>query len=288
MALLLLAVVSCSNDNEEVILPQDNSAKQSLKANLTNYAKAAAANNQSSNYLDSEEDCFTINYPYSFEDDQGNVTEINNDADLEAYIENIDSNSPFSFMYVFPLNITLVNGTTSTIDSLDALFTAIIECEDGDINDPNGSSECFEFNFPLGVVLDSGQTVEVNSQEELFSIPNAVDFAYPITVTLTNGTVATINDPGAFDGLYNTCYEIDDDIEDNCFEIVYPLNLIQDNGTITTVNNDDEFNDFIESLGAEDFFTLTYPINVVDLETEEQQTVNNDDEFIALLENCFN
>jgi len=285
---LLLTIVSCSNDNEELILPQNTTTKQNLKTSLTTYTKAATSSDQASNYLDSSDDCFTINYPYSFVDDQGNVTEINSEEDLYAFINGLDPNTPYNFMYVFPLNITLEDGTQSTLDSLDALVETLFACEDIDMDSPNGSLECFEFNFPLSVVLESGQTIEINSQEELFSIPDAVDFVYPITVTLDDSTVITINDSDAFDELYNTCFNIDTNDEDICFEIVYPLNLIQDNGTITTVSNDDEFNDFIESLGEDDFFTLTYPIHVVDLETDTEQTINNDDEFIALLDNCFN
>jgi hypothetical protein len=114
-----------------------------------------------------------------------------------------------------------------------------------------------------------------------------VGFVYPISVTLTDGTQATVNSPQEFDTLYNDCYDIDDcdDCEEQCFEIVFPFSLVSGNGTVETFNGYDGLMEFLSQLTEQDSFMISYPITV-EFEDGSQQTANSDEELDALYESC--
>ncbi|MFY0629677.1 MAG: hypothetical protein JXR05_04795 [Flavobacteriaceae bacterium] len=277
IVLFISIATSCSNDNNDTIEEVQN-VSATLKANLTDYARSAAALNQSDHIFNANNgDCFTINYPYLVTNGQ-TVTEINNDDELYDYLSNLTT-SYFSF--VFPLNVTLANGSQHVINNEIELDSLIYDCYN-----PIGSNLCFSFNYPLCVVDTSGDIFFVNCDCELFSLQNIVDFVYPFTVTTSNGIV-TINSSADFDAVYNECFGIDNctDCVEVCFEIVYPLTLIQDNGTIVTINSDIQFDNYLQSLGSDSFFTVSYPMTVR-FEDGTEQVINNDNEFNTLLDSC--
>ncbi len=291
---LVCCMFSCSNDNTDVI-PDDQSAEANiaLKTSLTTYARTAVSTNQAEtvfeNNNDSNGDCFTINFPYTLTDGQ-TQTVINNQNELDAYMQNLGGNNnpgggnvPPMIDFVFPITVTLADGSTAVVAD-EMGFIAIIEDCIGDVVVGN---DCFTFNFPLSVTTIDGNTVVVNDELELYSVPDAIGFAYPISVTTAAGVVTTINSDADFDALYNDCYDIDpcDDCGTNCFEIVFPLTLVDDSGAVTTVNDEGEFFTYLDGLANDTFFTITYPMTI-EYEDGTQATINSDDEFIAALDAC--
>ena len=249
-------VISCAV-NENADIGNDPNTAAILKTNLTNFARKAVASNQADNLFNNTpsnndiDDCFTLSYPFFITDGQ-TQTVINSEAEFINYVSN--SNSPFNF--IFPICVTLTDGTELIVYSEAELVDLIFSCLDlTDI--------CFSFNFPLSLLDVNGNEVVVNTNMELFTSPDIVDFVYPFTVTTSNGEV-TINNSSDFDSLFNECFGIDDcpDCPDICFEIIYPLTLLEDNGTIITINSDTEFNDYLQNLANDTYFTITYPLNV--------------------------
>ncbi|MEM6684616.1 MAG: hypothetical protein AAF617_02380 [Bacteroidota bacterium] len=303
---LVLCTFSCSNDNTDVIPedPQSNTeAKVTIKSNMTDYARSAAStgqaeaifenNNDNNNIL---EDCFTLNFPFSVSN--GNeVVSITNQQDSDTY-------EALGYYLVFPVDVTLSDGTVQTINNELEIITLLEACfQDasgtGNVGNPPGGgnsgddpflNDCFEFNFPLSVATIDGSTVVVNDEYELFTVQDAVGFVYPITVTAqtaTGAAVVTINSDEDFDALYNDCFDIEPctDCVVNCFEIVFPLTLVDDSGNVTTVNNDTEFITFLDGLANDAFFTITFPMTI-EYTDGTQATINSEDELIAAFDAC--
>ncbi|MFK7748148.1 MAG: hypothetical protein AB8B65_07150 [Kordia sp.] len=284
--ILALAVFtfSCSNDNTDVI-PEDESAttNAALKTSLTTYARTATAtnptevifqnNNENSDALDN---CFTLNFPYTVTN--GNVTAtVNSEAEAQNFFN-------AGYTVAFPVTVVLADGNLVTVANELELIGLLEDCIGEEII--SIGNDCFEFNFPLSVVTADGATVIVNDNLELFSVEDTVGFVYPITVTVGNAIV-TVNNDDEFDALYNDCYDIEpcDDCGTNCFEIVFPLTLIDDAGNVTTVNDDDEFVTYLDGLGNDTFFTITYPMTI-EYEDETQVTINSDEELEAAFDAC--
>ena len=261
-----------------------------LKTNLTAYARNAISTNQAEDVFDNNEDsngdCFTIDFPYTLTDGQ-TQTVINNQDELDAYMQNVGNpsgggNEPPIIDFVFPVTVTLADGSTAVVNDQMGFIALIEDC----IGDVVVGDDCFTFNFPLTVETIDGNTVVVNDELELYSVPDAVGFVFPISVTTASGVV-TINDDAGFDALYNDCYDIDpcDDCGTNCFEIVFPITLIDDSGNVTTVNDDDEFFTYLDGLGNDTFFAITYPMNI-EYADGTQATINSDDELDAAFDAC--
>ncbi|WP_298423931.1 hypothetical protein [uncultured Kordia sp.] len=290
---LILAITiftfSCSNDNTDVI-PEEQATETNaaLKTGLTAYARNAVSSDHADDVFDNGNedpsgDCFTINFPYSFEGN-GVTVVINNQAELDAYMQSQNTPAGMQGTLVFPVTITLEDGSEVVINDEMEFIAVIEDCIGDDIVVGN---DCFEFIFPLDVLTDDGNTVTVTSNLELFSIPNGVGFSYPITVATSTGVIVTINDDAGFDAIYNECYDIEpcDDCGSNCFEIVYPITLVDDSGNVVTVNDDEEFFTYIDGLGAAVSFVPTYPMNI-EYEDGTQATINSDDELTAALDAC--
>ncbi len=279
--LFLLAIIisfaSCSKDNESIIEPTTVSEK--LVAQLNNYSSRAVSTNQQADFLDGSNACFTLNYPYTVTNGE-TETVINNESDLGEFFDNQGDNDFFE--YVFPLSVTLPDGSIQTFSSYDEFSLLLATCE------YSNGDECFAFNYPITVFDVNGDEVVVNSDQELYS-NFYIGFSFPITVTLNEGTTQTINNEQEFDDIYNICYDIEDCDDcvgyENCFEVVFPFNFIAEDGTITTVNNDDELYAYIDSLDADAVITLSYPISL-EYNDGTVVVVNSDDEFVTELESC--
>ncbi|MEM6719525.1 MAG: hypothetical protein AAF611_09435 [Bacteroidota bacterium] len=299
--ILALAVFtfSCSNDNTDVI-PEDpqnnNEVNAAIKTNFSRYANNAIATNQAQSIFENNEEnsdavgnysqaqCFTINFPITLTD--GNQEVVAN-SQQEA-----DSFGDLGYFLAFPVTVTVMDGTamgtTVTIANEFEFVELLEDCFGEEII--SFGDDCFTFNFPLSVVTDNGNTVVVNDELELFTVPNAVGFSYPISVTTqtaTGAVVVTINSDAEFDDLYNDCFGIDpcEDCGVNCFEIVYPITLVQEDGTVVTVNDDEEFITFLSGLDNDDYFVPTYPMNI-QYEDGTQATINSDAELEAAFDAC--
>ena len=183
---------------------------------------------------------------------------------------------------------------------------------------------CIEIAYPIDILYADGSSTSVSSDEELFTTletwydaneDTAGDdefptLNYPVTVTLEDGTVETVNDDDTMEDLFEDCFEDedwddddddddddewDDDeweecYEEDCFTINYPITVILPDGSSNTVDNDDAFetllDDFYEANeDIEEDPTLVYPVSVT-MEDGTSQTINNDDELDALFDAC--
>ncbi len=276
----LLLLASCSNEKESPLTPDPSAgAYKALIAELTNSARTAISTNQEDDYLDSGE-CFEINYPYSVTDGQNTIT-LNSQQEELDYIDSLSDDAQISIVY--PLSVTLSDGSVQTINSEEEFYYLLASCEMGE-DGPGG--DCFTVNFPITAYNAQGNTVTVNSEQELYSL-DLVGFVYPISVTLADGSTVTINSSEDFDSIYNDCYGIDDceNCVATCFDIVFPFAVVTQSGTVSSFNDYDELMGFLSQLSEDDSFVIQYPITV-EFEDGTQQSVGSDSELEVLYDSC--
>jgi hypothetical protein len=284
----LLLLNACSNEKVEETTPEaevEESVSEELMSNLLNSARTATSTNQESSYVE-EGECFVVNYPYSLSDGQTSTT-LNNDDELDVYLQNITYES--SIYIQVPFSVSFADGSQQTINTYEEFEVILEDCyEDYDDYDDydDYEDECFELNYPLTALDSNSNEVIVYSEQDLYNFEFA-GFLYPISVTLTDGSQVSVTSPQEFDSLYNDCYDIDDcdDCEEQCFEIVFPFSFVLGDGSIVDVNDYDELWDFVSQLTEEDTCVISYPLTV-QFEDGTQQTANSDEELDAFYESC--
>ena len=121
------------------------------------------------------------------------------------------------FEIQYPIDIVFPDGTTTTVNSDDELYTLI--------------EDWFENNEPVSEI----------------DLPTLV---FPVSVTLEDGTVVTVNNEDELDELIETYFEDDyeDDYDDEgdfddlaeCFEIEFPVTVVLPDNSSNIVNSLEE------------------------------------------------
>ncbi|GEM_PF-3123325 len=167
-------------------------------------------------YDDDFEDCFTLVYPIQILFPGGETISYANEEDLYTGIEawyDINPESEDDPMPVYPFDVLLEDGTTQTVSN-EMEEEALWETCYGDID----FDICFELNFPITLIYPDSNTVDVNSEAELFTTIEAyyeanedseedIDVQFPISITLSDGTVQAINNEEALEAALETCFD---------------------------------------------------------------------------------
>lgn len=163
--------------------------------------------------------CFEIVYPVSFVMPDASLITLESKKDRalikDWYEANPDIEEEPSLF--FPVDFTLEDGSTQTINSEAELETLMDICDD------RHHKRCFEFVYPFSLTMPDASTITLNSKEDRKLVKEWYEanpdtdedpeFVYPISVTLEDGTTQTINDETELDALIENC-EGDDDGDD--------------------------------------------------------------------------
>jgi hypothetical protein len=184
------------------------------------------------------------------------------------------------------------SATSTTADLMDKT-----SLRDGSFDNIVDGSSCFALNFPYSVNVN-GLEVTIDSEDDLDLIEEIFDefeddedvleILYPITITLADHSVITIEEREDFLELARECVEggQDDDIE--CIDFVYPITLFTfdvnrlQTGSVT-INNDRELRYFFKDLDDDDFVSIDFPITLIRFDGTEIR-VNSNAELVAELE----
>lgn len=256
--------------------------------------------------MDSIGVCFTVNYPVGLLLD-GQLVTVNSDEELAIALENAEEVEEVEF--VFPLSVTdNESGEVVNINDEEELEDLIVECF-GDFGGGFGGDfegdfdefeNCFTLNFPVDLVIN-GQTVTIGSEEELGGAiielgdveELEINFAYPITVTLTESDEEVIiNNEEEWEALCDACHEgeggdLDGEFDEfgECFEINFPLNILLGGETVSIADEAGLEAIFTEG-NIEEFGGFVFPLSLTIIETGEVVTVNNEEELVMLQLNC--
>lgn len=164
------------------------------------------------------EDCFTLIFPISIQYPDGETIIYDSEAAIWDGIEAWYDANPESEddpMPIYPFDVLLADSTVFTISSEmdeDVIWEACFGDIDIDFD------LCFDINFPVTLINPDGSTVDVNSYEEAESTVDAfyeanpeseadILIQYPITITLADGTVQTIDNEDALDEALEACFD---------------------------------------------------------------------------------
>ncbi len=160
-------------------------------------------------------------------------------------------------------------------------------------------SSCLALEYPLDVIAN-GQTVTLESESDIALVqaifdqfPNdndTLEIVFPITVSLEDFTILTVNSQSELNDLIAACDNI---VNDNfaCVDFVYPITCFvynennEQTGTIT-VNNDEEWFLYLLYVDEGTYIAIDYPMSIiVDGVTIE---VNSNEELLTAIQqaNC--
>ncbi|EAY30699.1 hypothetical protein [Microscilla marina] len=143
-------------------------------------------------------DCFELVYPVSFTmPDGSNITVADKEgwSAVKAWHEaNPDVKERGAIQ--FPVDIAFEDGTTQTISNQDEMSAAKATCG-------GGITKCFEFSFPVNVTMPDNSTITLSSKgdrslikawhEANPDVEGRGTLVFPVSITYTDGTTATIN-----------------------------------------------------------------------------------------------
>ncbi len=221
-----------------------------------------------------------------------------------------------------PLNPAITDSPAlTTTSTADVIRTQSAMNASGQSQD---SLECFMLEFPIDLVYPDGSQ---ETYSDIESLVEAVDeyyedetdgdltLAYPVTVTLEDGTTTTITTDDELIDLFEECdafdeeddeddyyddddyddeygdHDCDDLFEDICFDLVFPITITDTNGNMVIVNDEEELENAIENLedqagDDEDFdILIEFPIDVI-LEDQSTLTIFNEEELDELIDSC--
>lgn len=111
------------------------------------------------------------------------------------------------------------------------------------------SRYCFEFVFPIGVELPNGDTLVIDGEREHrnfierwknANLDRRPKLIFPLEVTLSDGSNATINTAEELKRLIESCLP-DRPTPTPCYKIVFPVQVKLPNDSLITINSADDF-----------------------------------------------
>lgn len=221
---------------------------------------------------------------------------------------------PFKFYFYLPiLFLTLVLSCQDEVSDIvnpeqedvieansdTANLMSMVALNDGSVDNIIDYANCVEVVLPV-TITTNGVTITIQSIEEYAELETlfqtftmgqeAIQFSYPITLTLNDYSTITINTESELLALINTCNdenEVDDDIE--CIDIQYPIAFsiydtdFQVSETVT-VDNDEALYLFLESLNASVITSLNFPVTLILADGNTIEVNSNQELEIAIAE----
>jgi len=260
--------------------------------------------------------CFEFDFPVQLEDYSGNVNTVNNDEELNAafYSE--------AATFVYPITVTFEDGNVTTVNNDEELNQLIIDCWYGDYEEtPTYFFPfvfCFAIEYPAQLVDSSGNISTVSSEEELseaFYSNEVIDFVYPITITMEDGTTTSVSDQNELSNIISDCpyqgYEEDyeEEYEDyegeydldihgffdllftlelSCLDLNFPITMTVDNEE-NTMNDTAEFEAAVFEIFSSDLpqeIDINFPITATLNSDGSVITINEESDVLNYIYNC--
>ena len=196
-----------------------------------------------------EMECFTVTFPITLINPDNTTTDITTEGDLEDYYDEwedaYEDNGTIPTL-VYPIEVTLADGTVSSIDNDQALRELLMTCSDGEDEDEEGDYEDEDEeddDEDDDDDMDEDEDDEAEDAEELAMFLTCYEFVFPLSLTNEVDTIS-VNSIEEF----VAAYEAEQEGED--YDIVFPIELIdlKDNSTIS-VATEDELEDLEDLCG---------------------------------------
>jgi len=203
--------------------------------------------------LQSDEELYALEE--SCEDDDDDYDEDDEDEHDCDYDE-------ICFEIVYPIDISLPDGTVQTVES-DSILEYYAEVFDDEDIIPV---------FPITIIDLEENQVTIETEEEFFALLESCE-----------------EEDDDDDDDEDEDFDLEDIFENECFSFIYPIDINLPDGSTSTLNSDEEMIAFVEALELEDYNENEYPMPVfpINILVEgEEVSIKDLEDFSDVLENC--
>lgn len=245
-------------------------------------------------------ECVTINFPFELTGD-GTRYAVADSSWLYDLLSGPLAGAEF-VDFVYPLSVTLDNGTAAAVPDGDELSRLIGDCIPDSGWGANATPAfffddpaCLTLVYPVDLALGDGTTVTAADAQtflDLVTAQAAIYFTFPLSVLDETGAALTLADEAALVGALTSCSHGGgssggDDFSfllgGDCFDYVFPLDYRLPDGTPAQLADEDAF---IQSFIDGSFGDFAYPFEVVRLATGATQVIATPDDLGALFVEC--
>jgi len=259
--------------------------------------------------------CFMLVYPVTFIMPDGS-TLAGDDAKAictaikEWYEANPDSKERPALQY--PVEVTLSDGSTMTINNADEMQALKQDCKDGEGDyDRNRERDgdhasCFKLVYPVTVIMPDSSEITLADSTGWDDVKSWYEanpdskkrpvFQYPLDVVLNDGSTMTVNNADELHALKEDCKDGEGDYDREhekdhtpCFKLVYPLTVIMPDSSEISLADSTGWADvkswYEANPDSKERPALKYPLDVT-LKDGSTMTINSAEELYALKKDC--
>ncbi|WP_373550001.1 hypothetical protein [Haliscomenobacter sp.] len=198
--------------------------------------------------------CFEFVFPISVELPNGDTLEIKGEREHKNFIDRWkNANTNGRPKIIFPIEVTLADGSNTTINIPEELKKLIESC----LPDRPTPTPCYKVIFPVQVKLPNESTITINSADAFAALlkrwrsshPNAdkhPELVFPYGVEKADGTIVRITSPEDLRKILAACKPGPDrpgpgpDLRP-CFRIVFPDTIQHPDGSTAVATNAEDF-----------------------------------------------
>jgi len=293
-----LGLSSCQSE-ESTQIGENPNANAANSETAQNYQRASMADGSKDDFLDGNS-CTKVLFPVNAIVNGQNVSLISDlDLSIVANILAEFNDDQDSVIFDFPITVQLSNYTEVTVNNQSEFNALQQECENASTQGKDAIS-CVDINFPVTMLTynvgleQTGSTV-LESQESMFNFMSGLSqdelfsVNYPISATLSNGTVVQLESDADFKNTISDCLE-HEQAENNAEEMAMEVEAILSNTTfkITSavnagVETTNDFAEYTVEFSNDLSLTAKNIINTTLDEIEGTYTVSSElDVFVSL------
>ncbi|MFK8057817.1 MAG: hypothetical protein AB8F78_16945 [Saprospiraceae bacterium] len=308
-AALLMMVFFGACEKDEITQTEENPITPVVTNTVTSPVASRIANNGTQTQSSSstggiEIECIEIDLPFDFDID-GVIYTITTLADFDAMFTNHFTANTMSADFVYPLDVTLEDGTAAVAADGFDLATFVSACTPG-AGWGTGqfpafffdAAPCLSISYPVAMEDMDGTVITAVDEADFISIlaaNPALTFVFPLNVVDSSGAIVAVADEtelfdllavcscpgnGPGHGGTNGTFSI---FGTDCFTIDYPINIIDFNGAVVSVADENAFSALVLNGGFADF-EYSFTVTLVD---GTSVTIADGDDFNELLNDCF-
>ncbi len=306
-AALLMMVFFAACEKDEIDTEGTTPITPPTTTIVTSPVASRIANNgtqaQSSSASGIEIECIEVDVPFDFDID-GVIFTINDSDEFADVLSNNITANTMGLDFVYPLNVTLEDGTSAVVADGTELAVLVSACVPG-TGWGNGqfpafffdAAPCLSLSYPVALEDMNGAVITAVDEVDFISIlaaNPALLFVFPLNVVDSSGATVTVVDEVELFDLLAECFwpgsgaghggssGIFSIFGDGCFDINYPLNIVDFNGVVVAVADE---NDFSVAIISGDFADFEYPFSVT-LTDGTIVPISDADDFKVMMDEC--
>ena len=241
---------------------------------------------------DKRKKCFEFVFPVSYTMPDGSSITIESKEDWSLLREWYENNPAYEEKPAlnFPVDIEYRDGNTSTINTIEELREARMDCKKDHVR------KCFELVLPVSMTMPDGTTITVETEDDWAlvkewhlnnpEVEERGSLVYPVDIVYEDGTTFTINNE---EEMRRAKIDCKDGQDKKCFEYTLPVSFTMPNEAIITIATKEDWSLikewYTENPGYEEKPSLNFPVEIT-FKDGTTLTVNNEEEMMEVHRDC--